>query len=75
MCDPKRNLMILAGSFSRGQVKSPKLEAARNTESPTAGSDSGAWLAWRMEQATPESRLKGEVALFWHPQARNAAKM
>jgi hypothetical protein len=22
------------------------------------------WLAWRMEQATPGSRLKGEVALF-----------
>jgi integrase len=34
-----------------------------------------AWLAWRMEQATPESRLRGEVALFWHPQARNTAKM
>jgi len=32
------------------------------------------WIEWRLEQATAESRLRGEVALFWNPSARNAAK-
>jgi site-specific recombinase XerD len=32
------------------------------------------WIAWRLEQATPESRLRGELALFWNPTARNKAK-
>lgn len=32
------------------------------------------WLEWRLAQATPESRLRGEVALFWHPSARNSEK-
>ena len=32
------------------------------------------WLEFRMEQATAESRLRGEVALFWHPAARNSEK-
>ena len=32
------------------------------------------WLEWRLAQATPESRLRGEVALFWHPSARNTEK-
>ena len=32
------------------------------------------WIAWRIEQATPEARLRGEIALFWHPGARNRAK-
>jgi len=32
------------------------------------------WVAWRLEQTTPESRLRGEVRLFWHPQARNKEK-
>jgi len=32
------------------------------------------WIEWRMEQATAEARLRGEVALFWNPSARNSAK-
>jgi len=32
------------------------------------------WIAWRLQQATPERRLRGEVALFWNPTARNPAK-
>lgn len=32
------------------------------------------WIEWRLEQATAESRLSGEVALFWNPSARNVAK-
>jgi hypothetical protein len=32
------------------------------------------WIEWRIAQATPERRLKGEVALCWNPTARNAAK-
>jgi len=32
------------------------------------------WLDWRLAQATPERRLRGEVALFWNPTARNPAK-
>jgi integrase len=32
------------------------------------------WLEWRLEQATSESRLRGEIALFWNPAARNTAK-
>ena len=32
------------------------------------------WLEWRLTQATPESRLRGEVALFWHPAARNSER-
>jgi hypothetical protein len=32
------------------------------------------WIEWRLEQATPESRLRGEIALFWNPAARNKAK-
>ncbi len=32
------------------------------------------WIEWRLEQATPESRRRGEVALFWNPSARNPAK-
>ena len=32
------------------------------------------WLEWRLTKATPESRLLGEVSLFWHPAARNSEK-
>jgi hypothetical protein len=32
------------------------------------------WLAWRLEQATPASRLRGQHALFWNPSARSTAK-
>ena len=32
------------------------------------------WIEWRLQQATPERRLRGEVALFWNPTARNRAK-
>ncbi len=32
------------------------------------------WIEWRLAQATPEARLRGEVALFWNPTARNHAK-
>ena len=32
------------------------------------------WIEWRIAQATPEKRLRGEIALFWNPTARNAAK-
>ena len=27
------------------------------------------WIEWRLEQATAEARLRGEVALFWNPSA------
>jgi len=33
-----------------------------------------AWIEWRIAQATPEARLRGEIALFWNPTARNAPK-
>jgi integrase len=33
-----------------------------------------AWIEWRLAQATPEARLRGEIALFWNPTARNTAK-
>jgi hypothetical protein len=32
------------------------------------------WIEWRLTQATPEARLRGEVALFWNPTARNREK-
>ena len=32
------------------------------------------WIEWRVAQATPETRLRGEVALFWNPTARNQAR-
>lgn len=32
------------------------------------------WLAWRLAQATPERRLRGENALFFSPTARNKGK-
>lgn len=32
------------------------------------------WIEWRLAQATPERRLRGEIALFWNPTARNTAK-
>jgi len=32
------------------------------------------WLDWRLAQSTPEARLRGEVALFPNPTARNASK-
>jgi hypothetical protein len=32
------------------------------------------WIEWRLEQATAEARLRGEVALFRNPSARNPAK-
>lgn len=32
------------------------------------------WCEWRLEQATPAARLKGEVALFWNPRAANRAR-
>ena len=33
-----------------------------------------AWIQWRLEQANPQARLRGEIALFWNPTARNTAK-
>jgi integrase len=32
------------------------------------------WVGWRVEQATPEDRLRGEIALFPNPTAKNVAK-
>jgi integrase len=32
------------------------------------------WIDWRLAQVTPESRLRGEVALFPNPRAAHAAK-
>ncbi len=32
------------------------------------------WIEWRLSKATPEARLRGEVALFWNPTARNREK-
>jgi hypothetical protein len=32
------------------------------------------WIEWRLERASPEVRLRGAVALFWCPEARNRAK-
>lgn len=32
------------------------------------------WLDWRLAQATPERRLRGEIALFPNPTARNSLK-
>jgi hypothetical protein len=29
------------------------------------------WCEWRIAQATPEERLRGDSALFWNPDARN----
>jgi integrase len=33
-----------------------------------------AWLDWRVAQSTPERQLRGEVALFPNPTARNVSK-
>ena len=33
-----------------------------------------AWLDWRLTQATPKRRLRGETALFTNPTARNTQK-
>ena len=32
------------------------------------------WLDWRMEQATPQSRMRGEIALFWNPTAHHPSR-
>jgi integrase len=32
------------------------------------------WIQWRLKQANPQARLRGEIALFWNPTARNTAK-
>jgi hypothetical protein len=32
------------------------------------------WIEWRLEQFTPEARLRGETALFWNPRAHNPSK-
>ena len=46
-------------SSQRREVWSPELKA---------------WIEWRIGQATPEARLRGEIALFWNPTARNTPK-
>jgi integrase len=33
-----------------------------------------AWIEWRLENATPAAKLRGEVALLWNPTAKNLAK-
>jgi hypothetical protein len=33
-----------------------------------------AWIEWRLETATPAAKLRGEIALFWNPTAKNRAK-
>ncbi len=32
------------------------------------------WIGWRMTQLSGRAKLRGEVALFWNPKARNPAK-
>ena len=42
---------------------------------PVLGQDLRDRLDWRVQQTTPEQRLRGEaVALFWNPAARSTAK-
>jgi integrase len=62
-------------------VQGPRLDAPiRHTKNRSAewrevwSEELLAWIAWRLQQATPERRLRGEVALFWNPTARNRAK-
>jgi hypothetical protein len=33
-----------------------------------------AWIEWRLETATPAAKLRGEIALFWNPTAKNRAR-
>jgi site-specific recombinase XerC len=62
-------------------VQGPRLDAPiRHTKNRSAewrevwSEDLLHWIAWRLQQATPEARLRGEVALFWNPTARNRAR-
>lgn len=74
--DPERNTLAVFKAF-----KGPRLDdPIRETKARAAGhrevweTELRNWIAWRLDQATPEARLRGEVALFWCPTARNAAK-
>jgi integrase len=75
--DDYRDGKLYVGKAVQGpRVKSP----IRSTKTGAAewrelwAEDLIQWIKWRLEQATPESQLRGEVALFWNPAARNKAK-
>jgi len=62
-------------------IQGPRAKARlveRTRTRPRAGASCGmrflAWIEWRFQQATPEARLRGEIALFWCPEARNRTK-
>ena len=73
--DPSRKVLAVTKA-----TKGPRLDArigptkaGTSTERPVWEDELEAWLGWRMEQATPEERLRG-APLFVNPTARNREK-
>jgi hypothetical protein len=74
--DPEREALAVYRA-----MKGPRLDAPiRETKNRDTSwrevweEELRSWIEWRLAQATPEARLRGEVALFWCPQARNDEK-
>ncbi len=54
-------------------VTSPKTRTSGRRE--VWDDDTRDWILWRLEQTTPEQKLRGEAtALFWNPRANNRRK-
>ena len=74
--DPGRNALAVYKA-----VKGPRLDDPIKHTKARASSwrevwedELREWVEWRLKQATPEARMRGEVALFWCPEARNPEK-
>jgi integrase len=74
--DPERNTLAVYKAFQGPQIGAP----IRHTKNRSASlrevwqDELVEWIHWRLQQATPERRLAGEIALFWCPTAVNSAK-
>jgi integrase len=74
--DPERRALAVYKAFQGPQLDT-KIGTTKNRSASwreVYDEERLKWLNWRMEQATAEARLRGEVALFWCPEARNVAK-
>lgn len=74
--DPRTGTLAVYKAFKGPRLDDPiqhtKARAASRRE--VWNDELRQWIEWRLDQVTPESRLRGEVALFWCPSARNIEK-
>ena len=74
--DPRRGVLAVCRAFKGPRLDDPvqHTKARASSWREVWNDELKEWIAWRLKQVTKEARLRGEIALFWCPSARNDEK-